>query len=133
MLYVATTRNSLPQKAKQATAAGDEAALVAVEVDMAEDEGGTPALSTVSTLVTRTVPTIELRSYHCKALKAEVAAVDTAWIEDVPKRPPDRNVSSPEIVEYDTTQSDDATDTREALTEDKGGRHGRGFGRGTYE
>jgi hypothetical protein len=54
-LYLATTRNSLPQKAKQATEAGDEAALVTAEVeevDMAEDEEGTPALSTVSTLVT---------------------------------------------------------------------------------
>jgi hypothetical protein len=63
-------------KAKQATEARDEAALVVEEVeevDMAEDEEGNPALSTVSTLVTRTealqevngkplVPTIELRS-----------------------------------------------------------------------
>jgi hypothetical protein len=43
----------------------------------------------------------------------------------------DRNVSCTEIIEYDTTQSDNAVDTSDALT-DKGGRHGRGFGRGTY-
>jgi hypothetical protein len=65
----------------------------------------------------------------CEALKAEVAAVDTAGIED--SQETNRNVSSTEIIEYDTTQSDDATDTRDALT-DKGGRHGRGFGHGTY-
>jgi hypothetical protein len=44
------------------------------------------------------------------------------------------NVISTDIVEYDTTQNDDATDTattREELT-DRGGRPGRGFGRGTY-
>jgi hypothetical protein len=76
--------------AKQATEAGDKAALVAEEVE----EGRNPG--TING-VTRTeasrengkplVPTIELRSYHCKALKAEVAAVDMAGIEDVPGRP----------------------------------------------
>jgi hypothetical protein len=81
--------------------AEDDVALVAEEVDKAEDETGTPALSMVSTRVTRTeasrelngspwVPTVELQSYHCEAPKAEVDAVDAVdatGVEDVPRRP----------------------------------------------